>query len=209
MWDDCSTIRVCRKNLKKIVVICFIIVAKNALVNISVTSTGRNPGETGAMGGRVAWVFNSCCTKAFNLSIYFIIFTSCYFRGKGGGAPFISYTCPNGFIKFKIIISRINQLGSIPRVRQVGCLLYQRAPSVANGDLMTLICTGNSRPTPFGIFTQYPVVTDCPVTSHRTEAYHLIIYLISPVQCYFRGKGGDHSFPTPIPTVYQIPNNNK
>ena len=32
-----------------------------------------------------------------------------------GGAPFLSYTYPHGFIKFKIVISRINRLRNRPR----------------------------------------------------------------------------------------------
>ena len=47
MWDDCFMVRVCRKNLKKIFIICFII------VNMYVTSTGENPEERGRMGGRL------------------------------------------------------------------------------------------------------------------------------------------------------------
>ena len=47
MRDDCSTVRVCSKDLKKIFVICFII------VNMYVTSTGENPEERGAMGGKL------------------------------------------------------------------------------------------------------------------------------------------------------------
>ena len=74
------------KTWKRYIYICdlFHLSCKSALVNINVTSTGGNLEEASGMGERLDWTVTSYCTKAYNLIIYFIIFTTFYFKGKGG-----------------------------------------------------------------------------------------------------------------------------
>ena len=90
VWDDCSTIRVCRKNLKKIVVICFIIVLKMFLWTFLWPQQAGIQRGRGEMGRRVDWAFTSCWTKTYNLIIYFIISPAATSEVRGGGTiPFL------------------------------------------------------------------------------------------------------------------------
>ena len=93
---------------------------------------------------------------------------------RKGRGPFLSYTYPHGFIKFQIIISRINQLGNRPRPPTRVMATHQRAPSVANEHLMTVICAGNGHPTPLPLASSIRAWSTPPdVIKHNYDCHPL------------------------------------